>query len=260
MGTCSETLFHVLDRAFSQSMPFEEHGSMPLAGGIMRYGYQCGMLWGAALAAGLRAHRLLGTGPQAETEAIVAAQRLVESLRTHYRSIDCRAITGVDWRSKNGMFKYFLKGGPIACFHMAARYAPLAFQEINSALHQKNEAAPAAPVSCAALLARRMGATDQQVSMAAGLAGGIGLSGGGCGALGAAIWLIETNYRQQNPNAKADFDNPRAKEVIERFRQASKGEFTCEKIVGRKFASVADHAKYLHGGGCADILAALAAD
>ena len=31
---------------------------MPLAGGFMGYGYQCGMLWGAALAAGAQAYRL----------------------------------------------------------------------------------------------------------------------------------------------------------------------------------------------------------
>jgi len=260
LGTCSETLCNVLDRAFAQSFPHEEHGSIPLAGGIVQHGYQCGMLWGAALAAGARAHRLLGAGPQAEAETIAAAQRLAETLAAHYRSIDCRAITGVDWRSKNGMLKYFLKGGPIACFHIASRYAPLAYQEINVALHQKKETAPAAPVSCAAMLARQLGATDLQATMAAGLAGGIGLSGGGCGALGAAIWIMETKNSQQNPHAKADFENPRAKEIIDRFLHSSKGEFTCEKIVGRKFTSVADHADFLQDGGCANIIAALNAD
>ena len=54
---------------------------MPFAGGIANQGYQCGMLWGAALAAGAQAYRLFGPGPRAETEAIIAAQRLVESFR-----------------------------------------------------------------------------------------------------------------------------------------------------------------------------------
>ena len=31
---------------------------MPLMGGIMNYGYQCGMVWGAALAGGAQAYRL----------------------------------------------------------------------------------------------------------------------------------------------------------------------------------------------------------
>ena len=33
---------------------------MPLAGGFMGYGYQCGMLWGAVLAAGAQAYRIFG--------------------------------------------------------------------------------------------------------------------------------------------------------------------------------------------------------
>jgi hypothetical protein len=39
----------------------------------MQHGYQCGMIWGATLAAGAQAYRLLGPGPQAETAAIIAA-------------------------------------------------------------------------------------------------------------------------------------------------------------------------------------------
>ena len=54
---------------------------MPFAGGIMQHGYQCGMIWGAALAAGAQAYRLFGPGPQAEAMAVIAAQWLVESFR-----------------------------------------------------------------------------------------------------------------------------------------------------------------------------------
>ena len=40
----------VVDDSFDQPMKVEEHAAMPLAGGLTQ-GYQCGMLWGAALAA-----------------------------------------------------------------------------------------------------------------------------------------------------------------------------------------------------------------
>ena len=72
---CSDTLCHVLNRAFGQPMQREERAAMPLAGGIMQYGHQCGMLWGATLAAGAQAFRLLGASPQAEAGAILAAQK-----------------------------------------------------------------------------------------------------------------------------------------------------------------------------------------
>ena len=70
---------------------------MPFAGGIVNQGYQCGMLWGAALAAGAQAYRLLGPGPQAETAAIIAAQRLVESFRARTNNeINCLEITDIN--------------------------------------------------------------------------------------------------------------------------------------------------------------------
>ncbi len=59
----------VVDDSFEHPMSLEEHAVMPLAGGLMGYGYQCGMLWGAALAAGAHAYHLFGTGPRAETQS-----------------------------------------------------------------------------------------------------------------------------------------------------------------------------------------------
>jgi hypothetical protein len=77
-------------------MKSEEQAAMPLAGGIMQHGYQCGMIWGAALAAGAQAHRLFGPGPRAEAKAIIVAQRLVESFRSLNKNVNCIDITGID--------------------------------------------------------------------------------------------------------------------------------------------------------------------
>jgi hypothetical protein len=106
------------------------------------------------------------------------------------------------------------------------------------------------------MLAQKMGASDMHAVMAAGLAGGIGLSGGACGALGAAIWVIG-----MNPGKEGDgklYENPLALAAIERYLESADYEFECSKIVGRKFENVADHAEYLHNGGCAKIIEALA--
>ena len=37
------------------------------------------------------------------------------------------------------MIKFFIKGGTIGCFRMAARYAPVAFSEINTALSENRK-------------------------------------------------------------------------------------------------------------------------
>ncbi len=256
---CSDTLFHVLNRAFDHPLKLEERASMPFAGGIMQHGYQCGMIWGATLAAGARAYRLLGPGPQAETGAIIAAQRLVESFRALNNNINCLEITDIDKSSSTmQMIIYFLiKGGSIGCFRMAARYAPVAFSEINTALSEKHIEAPSAPVGCAAILAQKMGVSDMHTVMAAGFAGGIGLCGGACGALGTAIWIIGMNSLKEGVG-KIEFKNPNALDAIDKFIKCTDYEFECSKIVGRKFENIDDHAGYLRDGGCSEIIELLA--
>ena len=254
----------VVDDSFGHPMKLEEGAVLPLAGGLMQNGYQCGMLWGAALAAGAQAYRLFGPGPQAETEAVIAAQRLVEAFRARNKHINCSDIIEMNWKGSSNrqmmaqVFKFFLKGGPVACFSMSASYARAASNEISQTLSEKHIDAPCSPVSCAAVLAHKLGASDQHAVMAAGFAGGIGLSGGACGALGAAIWIIGMNSSQEN-GGKPGYDNPLAVAAVERFLESSDYEFECEKIVGRKFENVADNAEYLRAGGCSKIIAALAA-
>jgi hypothetical protein len=240
-------------------MENEERASQPLAGGIVQHGYQCGMLWGSTLAAGAQAHRCFGAGPEAETRAIVAGCRLMDAFRDFNHHTDCFEITDINNHSSTlKMVKVFLiQGRTIACFRMAARYAPVAAREIEAALSEPAVEAPSAPVSCAAMLARRMGASEEHAVMAAGLAGGIGLSGGACGALGAAIWLH--GVKTLADGGKVAFKSSSAHDVIVRFLKCTDYEFECANVVGRKFASVADHASYLREGGCARVIDALAA-
>jgi len=162
------------------------------------------------------------------------------------------------------MIMYFLiKGGSIGCFRMAAKYAPVAFSEINSAFADKHIEAPSAPVSCSALLAQKMGVSDMHTVMAAGLAGGIGLCGGACGALGAAIWIIGMNTNKErgvNNLWKDDAFNSRLDNLINSFLKRTDFAFECSKIVGRRFENIGDHAAYLRNGGCSKIIEVLAAE
>jgi len=249
----------VVDCSFDHPLKLEEEASIPLAGGIVNQGYQCGMLWGATLAAGAQAYRLLGPGPQAETGAIIAAQRLVESFRARNKHIDCLEITGANLQQKRGIIKLFIKkGGPIGCVRMAVKYAPEAFREINTALSEKHIEAPSPPVSCSALLAQKMGESDMHTVMAAGLAGGIGLSGGACGALGSAIWIVGMNGSKEQVDKKVI--NSRISDTIDRFVRSRSADykFECSKIVGRRFENIGDHAGYLRDGGCSEIIEVLA--
>lgn len=237
----------------------EEHATLPLAGGVLGHGYQCGMIWGAALAAGAEAYRRLGPGPEAEATTIHAAQGLVESFSTRHDTVNCRDITDLDqssstWKQLNA---FFLKGIAVRCIRMAGWYAPLALDVIDSALSEEVAEVPSPPLSCAAVVARRMGESDEHAVMASGLAGGIGLCGGSCGALGTALWIQGMKVSAEE-GEKLDFKTPRLQELMDRFGQHTDDRFDCSEIVGRTFTDVQDHADYLREGGCRELMELLA--
>ena len=257
-GACSETLQHVLNQADGHPLTNEERASALLAGGIMQHGYQCGMIWGAALAVGAKAYRLYGAGPEAEMRTLNAARQLVSTFHKQNHEINCLEITEIDRSSTTmQMIVYFLiKGGTIHCFRMATKYAPDAFNDIDTTLAEPAATITSGPVSCAALLAKKLGSSDLHATMASGLAGGIGLCGGACGALATAIWLEA--IRRLDQGEKFAYRAPFAQEIIDKFLKCTDYEFECEKIVGRKFNDIPDHADFVCNGGCAKILETLA--
>ena len=216
-------------------------------------------------AAGAEAYCRFGSGPQAEATAIMVSERLVETFRDRTKNeVNCTEITEINFQEIKGfapILKYFVKGGKIgpgACFRLAAGYAQDAFNVINAALPEEPFEAPSPPVSCASVLAKKMGASEMHVVMASGFAGGISLSGGACGALAAAIWLTAMDGREEGASKIGYFNNPAYSAVIDRFVESTDCEFECCEIVGRKFESIDDHAAYLREGGCSEVIEALA--
>lgn len=259
VGTCSETLFNEINRAYQNPQIMEENASMPLAGGIMQHGYQCGMIWGAALGAGAHSYEVYGSGAKAEMMSILASQNIVDAFRKQNKHINCFEITELDLTSTAWkMILFFVvKGGVIGCFKMAATYPPLALSAIEDTFAKAPVESPGRPLSCAAEVARRLGATEKQATMASGLAGGIGLCGGACGALGTAVWM-NALASDKGENIKPDFKDPEIMKLIQRFQKHTDYKFECSDIVGRKFANVQDHASYMAEGGCKEILDLLA--
>lgn len=97
--------------------------------------------------------------------------------------------------------------------------------------------------------------------MAAGLAGGIGLCGDACGALGAATWLLGLRLLRDHAVDKL-WDGERFEArfalLLERYLEASDHAFECSEVVGRSFDGIDDHVAWLRGGGCEAALDALA--
>lgn len=254
-GTCSRTLFHIINRENNNPKPVAEKAIDTLAGGIVQNGYQCGMLWGAALGAGNEAYKRTENKEVATALAIETTRRLVNSFEKKAKHIECEEITKSNFKSKWGIAKYMLSGKPITCFNLAAKWAPEALKitEQELKINESNQKA----LSCASEVVRKMGGSDEKQVMVAGFAGGLGLSGSGCGALSAAIWKTLYDLIQKE-EWKVSFPDPVSDEVINRFLEASEYEFDCEKICGNRFNSTKEHTDFIKNDGCQKIIDKLA--
>lgn len=262
-GTCSHAMFHLLNHEFDNLKENEEKASDFLAGGIVQKGYQCGMLWGAALAVGAESFRRYGDKSEAIASAIRASQRLLESFTKRTKSTDCRDISKVDWENKFDMAIYMVKTilqGFIysPCFNLISKWTPEAIQAANLGLSEKPiQDQPC--VSCASEVVKKMGATDEEAVMVAGFAGGLGLSGNACGALSAAIWYKMLDWSKKTPGKTPSyFNNQDAKTAFRAFYIQTDSEMMCSRITGKDFKSIDEHTEYIRSGGCGKLIDALA--
>jgi hypothetical protein len=256
-GTCSQTMFYILNREFGNPMEAEEAAADPLAGGILRQGYQCGFIWGATMAAGAEAHKRCNGCQQTTGLAMKASRDLAASFEERAKSLECHDITNTNWLQKGSVLKYMAKGKMVTCFRLADKWAPEAIQTAKTALDAESSEIPQHAVSCASEVVKKMGGNKKEQAIVAGLAGGIGLSGNGCGALAAAIWKSSLEWVKENPG-KSGYNNPNANKVLEAFFSASDYEFECKKITGRQFKTIEEHSDFIKNGGCKQLLDALA--
>ncbi len=256
-GTCSRTFFYILNREFGYTLEDEERASDPLAGGILQQGYQCGMLWGASFALGAESFRRCGDPGRAIGMTIKATQHIMESFSNRAKSIECVDITNCDFSNKISFAKFFFSGKFLYCFKLAGKWAPEAIKAATEGLSLEQTDLPKQPISCASEVVRKMGATDAETVMVAGFAGGLGLSGSGCGALAAAIWMNTLN-RIREQNYKASMSDPVMEKILKIFYEATDYEMECNKITGKCFKNIDEHSEFIKNGGCDKLINVLA--
>lgn len=181
----------------------------------------------------------------------------MESFLNSSKSIECEEITNTDFNNKFGLAKYMFTGKMFVCFNLAARWAPEAIKTAHEGLSVKLSTNAKQTKSCASEVIKKMGGNDEEAVMVAGFAGGIGLSGNGCGALGAAIWKI-TLELVKTGDWKYTLSNQTFDNILEKFYEASDYEMECSKICGKQFKTVEEHTEYINNGGCSKIIDVLA--
>ena len=256
-GTCSRTCFYLLDREFGHPRDEEEKAIDPLAGGILQQGYQCGMLWGASMAVGAEALRMNENPDKATGLAILATQQLMDSFVNRTESIECEDITQCDFTNKKSFLKYMLSGKFVHCFKLAGKWAPEALNAASAGLGQDMKDLPQQSLSCASEVVRKMGGSEEEILMVAGFAGGLGLSGSGCGALAAAIWKNALIHNRKDTGKSANYD-PAKDLTLKAFYEETDYEIQCDKICGQRFQTLDEHTEFVKNGGCKKLIGVLA--
>ena len=144
------------------------------------------------------------------------------------------------------------------CFNLAEKWAPEAIQAGAESLSEEAIELTQRPLSCASEVLRKMGASEEEMAMVAGFAGGLGLSGQACGALSAAIWMKTLAWCKENPGKRPPyFNNKPAKKLLKAFLEASDSEMLCHKITGQNFKSIDEHTSFINNGGCEKLIQVL---
>ena len=144
------------------------------------------------------------------------------------------------------------------CFNLAGTWVPEAIHSANEGLSNKQTDMRQLPLSCASEVAKKLGATDEEMVMVSGFAGGLGLSGNACGALSAAIWMNTLAWCKEHPGKTPPyFNNPNTKKILKEFYSSTNSEIRCDKITGQCFRTIGDHTNFIKSGGCDKLINAL---
>lgn len=258
LGSCSRTLGYILNREFENPKEDEEHALDPMAGGIFQQGYQCGMLWGTSLAVGTESYRRYNDSGKAIAYALKGTQNLMESFTKRTGSIDCYDITQCDFNKKRNLLRFVFSGKAFSCFRLAERWAPEAIEAATEGISPNGSDLPQHCMSCATEVVRKMDGSDEEMHMVAGFAGGLGLSGGACGALSAAIWMKSLSQGKGESGKFLAYDKD-SSNILETFYHATDFEILCSTISGKKFKDIEEHTDFIKNGGCENLINVLAA-
>lgn len=259
-GACSHTFAHILNREFGNPNELTELALNPLAGGIMNQSQQCGMIWGASLGVGAESYRRHKDQGLATAVAIRATKELITSFEKRSKTVNCAEILGYSLSNILGIARLMVsttwKGMENSkCFDLAEAWAPEAINSAKKGLNSTESIYTEKPLSCASEVVRKMGGSEEEILMAAGFAGGLGLSGNACGALSAAIWMQTLQWCRKNPGKMPPyFNNKPAKQILKTFKKLTGSEMLCKNITGQQFENINAHGSYLKSGGCEELI------
>ncbi len=259
-----------------------------LEGGVVAGGSTCGVITGGSLGMAQVWEKATRRDPASSPEFMALVRRYVEWFARTFGTTLCSERTGIDFYTTAGQVRYFLPGDRVLrCIsHIGSAVAYLREEAGRFSEDARSETGVrgvrAEGIGCAttvlANVRLRTGLGDPRIERAAGaLSGGVGLSGGVCGALVGAVMginlLVGMDVRRMNRlSVMRDFAvghvnlllrRPRwmpepfgiGREIVCRFSEQAPSR-QCRLIVGREFSSPARLSAFLSSSPtCSDLIA-----
>nr|NQU91274.1 hypothetical protein [Bacteroidota bacterium] len=75
------------------------------------------------------------------------------------------------------------------------------------------------------------------------------LSGNGCGALAATIWMTILELLRTE-SWKPALSDPVTEKILKTFYEVTDYEMECHKISGKRFMTIDEHTEFIKNGGC----------
>jgi len=254
-GTCSQTFYYILNREFNRNDEVHELASDPLVGGILQLGHQCGLLMGSTLAVGKESFNRIDDQEKAIALAILASKEVRDAFEEKAGNVNCRDITETDFSNKL-QFAKFMIFKTRSCWKLADQWTDIAIGSARDGLKTDPSDLPSNTVSCASEIAKKMGASEEEIVTVAGFAGGLGLGGDACGAMIAAMWLRSIDFIKDNPG-KSVHSNEYASNLMFTFDDHTGSKCKCREICGKNFESLEDHSNFIRNGGCSELMETL---
>lgn len=272
-SSCSEAMLTLLNQMAGTEWKEVEEASDPLQGGILcDLDAACGILWGAGLAAGVRAQKKISDHIIARNAALYATQKMIHAYYQQEGRVNCTDIINME---KWNFSIYMLKGNSFRCHNNIARWALRFSEVINSSLAESSEDLTSqTQQNCACDAMEKVGQAigldvSPYATIPAGLAGGLGLSGNACGALASAIftqclkYFISRNKPRhsmirsllQGYSIGTPWMNP-SRKLNEEFKHQF-GTRACRDITKKVFSKSSDLSAFLKEGGCSNVIDSL---
>jgi C_GCAxxG_C_C family probable redox protein len=256
-----------------------------LEGGVVAGGSTCGVVTAGALGLARLWREKTGLDPASSPALTGLVADYVGWFEGAVGTTLCRERTGVDFHTAPGLARYFLPGDRVLrCISHIGRALSrldLVGTAIAAVPDGEKQDRLAVPCHCAsavlAAVRERTGAGDRRIEQAAAvLSGGVGLSGGVCGALAGSVMGINLIFGMDARHCgrmriMRDFAVGHVnllvartrwmpepfgigREIVRRFCERA-GSRTCRLIVGRGFADLSDFSAHsAESGTCRDLI------